>query len=140
MESTYKIKVLVPRHPSVGGKTYSRDGFYAWAWENCAGLQGIHEGSVLSEQAVDRGLETESWTVDSGEAPRERDWIGGQEVEESEFYFGTREDAERVRGVLAGTGGLSVGDVEEVAGQDWDAKWKASFTGARVKPFWHVLP
>jgi ribosomal protein L11 methyltransferase len=125
--ATYKVRICVPRE--------GREAFFErlWARWGSEGLQGIHEGTLLSEQAVERGLETDSWTVDSAEAPRERDWVGGQATMEAELYFSDEPSAARAAEALGG-------EVEAVPVQDWDAKWKASYTGAVVPPFWRVLP
>jgi ribosomal protein L11 methyltransferase len=104
-----------------------------------SGLLGIHEGTVLSEEAFKKGLETESFTVDAALAPRERDWI--KEISsEWMLYFGSREGAERAREALLSQMGIIVGEVEEKPVEDWDAEWKASFQGMDVPPFWVVRP
>ncbi len=144
--STFRVKVLVPREvhfESVRGPmNLDRDSFYSWMWETFSnhGLLGVHEGTLLSERAAELGFETESWTIDSGEAPRERDWVSNQDLAETELYFYSTEGAEAAREILAKIPGLSIGVVEEQKPQDWDAEWKASFTGAQVQPFWSVIP
>ncbi len=144
--STFRVKVLVPREvhfESVRGPmNLDRDSFYSWMWETFSnhGLLGVHEGTLLSERAAELGFETESWTIDSGEAPRERDWVSNQDLAETELYFYSTEGAEEARGILMKVPGLSIGVVEEQKAQDWDAEWKASFTGAQVQPFWSVIP
>jgi ribosomal protein L11 methyltransferase len=139
--ATFRFRLKIPRRLSVEGRTLDRDAFYSWLWERFStdGLAGVHEGTLLSEEAVTEGLETESWTVDSGEAPRERDWVAAKSESETEVYFSDRESAERACDVLRGEK-LEPSTVEEVPAQDWDVEWKASFTGAEVPPFWHVLP
>lgn len=119
-----------------------REAFYAWIWETWGekGLMGVHEGSVLSEEAAEKGMETESWTLDAGEAPRERDWINGQELAEAELYFESEAQASLARGELAKLSGLSAGEIVEQKPEDWDAKWKASFQGVDVAPDWRILP
>ncbi len=144
--STFRVKVLVPREvhfESVRGPmNLDRDSFYSWMWETFSnhGLLGVHEGTLLSERAAELGFETESWTIDSGEAPRERDWVSNQDLAETELYFYSTEGAEEARGILMKVPALSIGVVEEQKAQDWDAEWKASFTGAQVQPFWSVIP
>ena len=120
----------------------ARDDFFAWIWREFspAGLIGVHEGSLLSEEASQQGLEPESWTVDSGEAPRERDWVGVLARAKAQLYFKTREGAKSTAEKLALIPELEVGGVEEQKAQDWDAEWKASFTGVKVKPFWDIIP
>ncbi len=124
------------------GQKLAREDFFDWVWAEFGrrGLAGVHEGTVLSEQAAESGLETESWTVDSGEAPRERDWIGGQAVETAELYFETSESALAARDAISRATGLEVAAPREQKEQDWDAEWKASFRGAEVPPYWRILP
>ncbi len=140
MDSTFKF--------SMKAKLDDRDSFYAWIWREFTrldlGLMGIHEGSVLSEEAAEQGFETESWTVDSGLAPRGRDWVGQQSELNTELYFAAAEGAERAREILSKIPGLVLGPVEEQKPRDWDAEWKASFlnagAGVEVPPFWRVVP
>jgi ribosomal protein L11 methyltransferase len=120
-----------------------RESFYDWLWQELGGsegLCGVDEGTVLSDEASSQGLETESWTVDSGEAPRERDWIGKQSTEDAALYFMTRLAAEQARVFLLDRCALRAEEVEEQEPQDWDAQWKASFKGVDVPPFWEIRP
>lgn len=124
----------------------SREDFSEWLWAQFQpqGLLGVHEGTLLSTEAASQGLETESWLVDSGEAPRERDWIGGQKLVESELFFDSKKSAESAARLLAEKTDCKVGAVIEQQEQDWDAQWKASFLGSEdgfpVPPFWRILP
>jgi ribosomal protein L11 methyltransferase len=153
--STFKIKLTIPRRVRIRSgdrhdereQERNRDEFSDWLWAKLhgAGLLGIHEGTLLSEDASRQGLETESWTVDAGEAPRERDWIGGQDRIESELFFSTPEEAAFAAQVIRRhVTGVMVGPVVEQPAEDWDARWKASFLGAEdgfpVPPFWRILP
>jgi ribosomal protein L11 methyltransferase len=146
--STFKLKLTIARQVRVQGfeEALCREDFSNWIWEQflSAGLLGVHEGTLLSEEASQQGLETESWTLDAGEAPRERDWVGEQEEIESELFFGTREEALAASACLRERSDVVVGEVEEQQAEDWDARWKASFLGAEngfpVPPFWRILP
>ncbi|MCM2279275.1 MAG: 50S ribosomal protein L11 methyltransferase [Oligoflexia bacterium] len=135
------MRVVIP-----GGKPADRETFYEWAWKELArhGLAGIHEGTVLSGDAAEQGLETESWTVDAGEAPRERDWVGHQSRVSADFYFETESGAREAVRRLSGIPGLVIAAPEEVPEQDWDAEWKASFLGSAngvsIAPGWRVVP
>ncbi len=144
MTSTYRFRISVPRSVAVGDLTLDREEFYSWLWEEFQedrGLVGVHEGTLLSEEAHQQGLETESFTVDSGQAPRERDWIGGQEWADVEVYFSAGDLAQRALVQLSHYPELKVAaSVEEVLPQDWDAEWKASFRGIDLLPYWRVLP
>lgn len=140
--STFRFRVRLPRHIRLQGKDRSREEFFAWAWGQFekVGLLGIHEGTMLSAEAAERGFETESFTVDAAEAPRERDWVRDQAVEEAEFYFGSRKQADSASARLVKTLGLEVSEVREQPPEDWDAEWKKSFRGVWVPPGWHVQP
>jgi ribosomal protein L11 methyltransferase len=120
-----------------------REEFFAWLWRKFAerGLLGVHEGTVLSEQAAAEGEGTESWTVDAGEAPRERDWIATVRLADAELYFATREQASEALAELRELAGLvfSEAPLEEQLPEDWDAKWKREFTGIEIGP-WKVIP
>lgn len=145
-DSTFVLKLAIP--------AAGRDGVYESLWARFGGeggLVGVHEGTVLSEDASRVGFETESWTVDAGEAPRERDWLARQDISSSELYFASRARAEAAGlEITAGAGpqgtwrGLTVIGIQEQVSQDWDAEWKASFLssvqGVRIPPFWRILP
>lgn len=153
---SYTFKIEVPRQirwtlqieDREGIRSFSREDFYAFLWERFGseafpegeGLVGIHEGTLLSEQAFQSGLETESWTIDSGEAPRERDWVESLETESAVLYFGTEAAARDSRDMIRKATGLQCGEIEEQKVEDWDAAWKASFQGVKVPPFWEILP
>lgn len=155
-QSSFRLGLKIPKRvrvrPEGAGtsadqaRALDREEFSAWLWRRFqgSGLLGIHEGTLLAEEAMEQGLEMESWTVDSGEAPRERDWISGQEWVRSELYFGSREAATWAATELRARTDAEVGGVEEQEARDWDAQWKASFLGSRdgvrVPPFWRILP
>jgi|GEM_PF-390429 len=143
MSSTYVLTVGVPREVLIpSGQTLPREEFFAWVWREFQddGLAGVHEGTFLSEQAFEAGHETESWTIDSAQAPRERDWVGSQKLMQSDLYFYSQGAAENARARLATISDLQIGEIREQKAEDWDAQWKASFTGAVVPPFWNVVP
>ncbi len=126
------------------GRKVGRDAYLLSLWRKFGkrGLLGIHEGTLLSEEAASEGIAVESWAVDAGEAPRERDWVGDRELVRCDLYFeserGAREAAEEIRaGFLEGAW---VVDVASEPDRDWNAEWKASFTGVEVPPDWIVLP
>jgi ribosomal protein L11 methyltransferase len=110
------------------------------------GLLGIHEGTVLSETAAREGLETSSWTVDSAEAPGNRDWVGelGGQTGGVELYFSNQEGAAQAAARLALEPGCLLGPLEEEPARDWDAEWKKAFLaqsrGFAVPPNWRVVP
>jgi ribosomal protein L11 methyltransferase len=143
--SSFTFTIEVPREvqwtTDAGLRTFSREDFYAHLWETFPGeIVGIHEGTLLSEEAFDAGLETESWTVDSAEAPRERDWVESQVSESAVLYFSDEPAAKRASKMIAKATGLSCGEPQEQKDEDWDAAWKASFQGVSVPPNWEILP
>jgi ribosomal protein L11 methyltransferase len=148
--SSFTFQIEVPRQirwaragkpADEGLRVFTREDFYAFLWEEFAGeITGIHEGTLLTEEAFEAGLETESWTVDSAEAPRERDWIDSQETASAILYFGDAVTASRAREAIRAASGLECGKVLEQEDEDWDAAWKASFQGVTVPPYWEILP
>jgi ribosomal protein L11 methyltransferase len=124
----------------------SREVFFGWVWEEYGsrGLLGVHEGTLLCEEAAEQGLETESWTVDAAEAPRERDWMHNQELSEAEFFFASMEQAEEARQELLEITGIQAGPIVQQLEEDWNATWRASFNqlenGFVIPPFWKIYP
>lgn len=140
--SSFVIEVLIPSHVQVGGNRLSREEFFNWIWSQFGeqGLMGVHEGTLLSEDAHDQGLETESFTIDSAMAPRERDWIGGQKLVQTDLYFATLSEAEKAGAALARIPELTLKPVCERPHEDWNAQWRESFCGIDVPPNWSVVP
>lgn len=142
----FKLKLIIPRTLTLDQESVEREVFYDWTWSEFGdqGLLGVDEGTLLSEQAAEQGLATESWTVDSGEAPRERDWVGSQDHVTAEFYFSEESEAQHAASILKEISDLEVIGIEEQKVQDWDAEWKASFLnageGVKIPPFWRVVP
>lgn len=145
-QSTFKLSVEIPRSVRVEGSLLERDDFYSWAWARLMskGLVGIHEGTMLSIEAAEEGLETDSWTLDAAEAPRERDWVAGKTSCQSEFYFESYAAAVEGSKILQMECELFPQAIEEQKPQDWDAQWKASFLstpdGVFVPPSWRIIP
>jgi len=141
--STFVLRLNLPRLVEVQGRKLDREHFYGWLWDHYGdrGLVGVHEGTVLSEQAAEQGFETESFTIDAAEAPRERDWIGAQKDASVELYFSSLGEAEAAHAELRA---WASGPVTEQKPQDWDAEWKKSFLNAKdgvfIPPFWRILP
>lgn len=140
--SSFRFKLTLPRLIEVDGSELDRESFFGWLWNRFGeqGLQGVHEGTLLSEEASAQGLETESWTVDAAEAPRERDWVSGQHSAEAELYFSSEELALAARRVLRAQLSLDCGEISEQVPEDWDAQWKAGFQGTDMEPFWTIVP
>jgi ribosomal protein L11 methyltransferase len=154
---TYQLTIQVSRQvwvlsPDLGkSSSMDREQFYHWLWKAFAdpetqqGLVGVHEGTLLSEDATRQGFETDSWTVDSGEAPRERDWIAQQERAHVELYFSDEAEANAAAVELKRWHGVEIiGPVRKQEPQDWDAEWKAAFLnngeGVPIQPFWRIVP
>ncbi len=120
-----------------------RDALLAAVWE-CAsphGLQGLDEGTILTEEAHELGLETESWVLDAGIAPHERDWLREQAKCEVLLYFNTIEEASQAGATLLGVlPGVEIASSETRPTQDWNEKWRASFQGIEALPGLWVLP
>jgi ribosomal protein L11 methyltransferase len=124
------------------GDRATREEFFSWIWQEFldAGLTGVHEGTVLSDEAHAAGFETESWVLDSAEAPHFRDWIGQQGVETPELYFADEDSALAAAGVLALVQGCVPGEVRKQEPRDWDAEWKKNFKGIEIPSFGMILP
>ena len=114
-----------------------------WINENTKepSFMGVTEGVLLSEEAHERGYETESWVLDEGMAPHERDWLSLEKTLEMIAYFQDEASANRARVWLLDEYLLSKEpSVKEEKEQDWNATWKASFTGIVVDENLKVLP
>ncbi len=124
------------------GEHATREEFFAWVWQQFLeqGLTGVHEGTVLSDEAHAAGLETESWVLDSAQAPHFRDWIGQQGIESPELYFADEESAESASEVLSSIHGCQVLGIRRQDPQDWDAEWKKNFKGIEIPSFGMILP
>lgn len=102
---------------------------------------GVTEGMMLSEEAHARGYETESWVLDEGMAPHERDWLSQERALKMVAYFNEEPSAHKASLWLSQEYELlSHPTVTEEIEQDWNAKWKASFTGIEVNERLRVLP
>lgn len=132
-----KSEVVFP-----SGEHARREDFFAWVWQEFSdsGLTGVHEGTVLSDEAHAAGLETESWVLDSAQAPHFRDWIGGQGVESPELYFADEASAEAAAEALGGIRGCEILEIRRQDPQDWDAEWKKNFKGIDVPSFGRIVP
>lgn len=143
---TYQFRVSLHQSIEIQGSRMDRESFLGWVWARFGsqGLLGIHEGTILSEEAETQGLTTDSWTVDSGPAPRSRDWIASQNQMSAEFYFETPEGARQAWEVLKTSHDLEISEIEKQAPRDWNAEWRASFlksgAGISVPPFWRIFP
>ena len=99
------------------------------------------EGVLLAEEAHERGYETESWVLDAGEAPHERDWLSHEKILNLSAYFKTEGAAHSARSWLLREYVMSPEpEISEEQEQDWNATWKASFTGIDVDESLRVLP
>ncbi len=102
---------------------------------------GVTEGMLLAEEAHERGYETESWVLDAGEAPHERDWLAQEKILHLTAYFKTEKSAQAARSFLSREYSLEKeAKVVVQEEQDWNATWKASFTGIEVDENLRVLP
>lgn len=135
--------VLRTRFQNSGPVAVDAEAFFREIWKqfDSRGLLGIHEGTVLSEEAVEKGFETEPWIVDSGLAPESRDWIAESRFAESVLYFDAFQSAQSAAGwIRSRYPNVEVFDPVEEADQDWNEEWKKSFQGAEIPPYWSVIP
>jgi ribosomal protein L11 methyltransferase len=142
--STYIIRGPIPKTVRCEGDVLEREDFLErlWSWFGSeeGGLLGIHEGTLLSEEAVELGLETDSWTVDSGEAPRERDWMAHQAQSDIELYFASEALALAAQEKIFAATTIAFSGPTEQKNQDWDAEWKASWKGISLGDDWSITP
>lgn len=126
---TFKTRLSAERWAEVAA-WLSREG-------KALGYQGAYEGTALAE-----GEHADA--VDSAEAPGTRDWIRDRQSEagtcDVELYFDAQQagtsDAQRTLDRMLGC----EGEWSELADQDWNATWKAAFTGISLSGGWRVLP
>lgn len=105
-----------------------------WDEFSTQGLLGIHEGTLLAQNDE---------VLDSGIAPPHRDWISQIENLKVEAYFEQEKQAKRaLQQILSQFQGLSADHppFEEQVEEDWNQKWKESFQGVWISPFWEVRP
>ncbi len=123
-------------------KKVDREAFFEKLWREYGqlGLEGVHEGTVLADHAAEVGLETESWTLDAAEAPRERDWVGQLGSCEVELYWAEEAQARRAKTQLQKQKEVEIVSLTPVENKDWDAEWKASFRGVDIRGVWKVVP
>jgi ribosomal protein L11 methyltransferase len=139
--------------PLKAGGVNSRDDLIARFNDYCEDLKdgegdggeptffGITEGVLLAEEAHERGYETESWVLDAGEAPHERDWLAREKTLNLTAYFKTEKAGKSAMAWLLRE--YAFGIPPKLAAeeeQDWNATWKASFTGIEVHEGLRVLP
>ena len=102
---------------------------------------GVTEGVLLSEEAHARGYETESWVLDEGIAPHERDWLSQEKNLQMVAYFKDEKSGLQslnwfLEEYIFEKKPVLKAEVE----QDWNAKWKEFFIGIIVDEQLKVLP
>lgn len=145
MVQSHKLVLRVPSSffAESLGQECSRADWLNWIWSEFGsqGLQGIHEGTMLAQEAHEKGFETDPWIVDQGLAPEHRDWMSEQSQSQIELYFNVATDAKRVeKRVREDFPEVEIISLEEVEAQDWDAEWKKNYQGAKVPPNWWIIP
>ncbi len=81
--------------------------------------------------------------LDSAWAPNERDWVSEKNQSEGgevELFFSDMTSAQKCFDELRSLPNLILRGVEELAEEDWNAKWKESFQGIDLSPHWKILP
>jgi ribosomal protein L11 methyltransferase len=123
-----KLKLQLP-------EAIDLENFFGWLWErfSSAGLLGVHEGTVLSSGE-------DGMVLDSAWAPNDRDWVAERAGGEVELFFSDMPSAQKCFEELRAIPNLVLNGVEEIPEVDWNAKWKESFTGIDLSPYWKILP
>ncbi len=102
---------------------------------------GVTEGVLLAEEAHARGYETESWVLDEGVAPHERDWLSQEKSLKMIAYFKDQGSAKLASIWLSEEYRLkAVPLIASEEEKDWNATWKTAFTGIVVDENLKVLP
>lgn len=109
------------------------------AWSESTDFQGLHTEFIESEQAHRRGFETESFVLDSAQAPSGRDWTQEQDELKYLVYFGSQKNAISVQKELKKLG-LKFSSVEKVPEQNWNLISEQSFKGVAIGTEWMVVP
>jgi hypothetical protein len=94
---SFELNAQVARAADPLGSPHSRELVLARFNDFCAELRddesgessffGVTEGVLLAEEAHARGYETESWVLDEGLAPHERDWLSQESCLQMIAYF-----------------------------------------------------
>ena len=93
---SFELEALVSLGKSDQSGEHSREDVLARFNDFCADLlddsgeplfMGLTEGVLLAEEAHERGYETESWVLDEGMAPHERDWLSQEHSLKITSYF-----------------------------------------------------
>jgi ribosomal protein L11 methyltransferase len=148
---SFELNAQVPRAPDPSGSPHSREVVLARFNDYCSELKfeeseepsffGVTEGVLLAEEAHARGYETESWVLDEGLAPHERDWLSQESCLRMIAYFKDEKSAESALHWLLKEYSLAPSpQITAEEEQDWNATWKASFTGIEVNEKLKVLP
>jgi ribosomal protein L11 methyltransferase len=148
---SFELNAQVARAADPAGSPHTREVVLARFNDFCTDLKedgfeesaffGVTEGVLLAEEAHARGYETESWVLDEGLAPHERDWLGQESTLRMIAYFKDERSAIAASSWL--TREYLVGNAPRIQAeeeQDWNATWKASFTGIDVNEKLRVLP
>jgi ribosomal protein L11 methyltransferase len=102
---------------------------------------GLTEGVMLSEEAHERGYETESWVLDEGMAPHERDWVSQEQRLKVIAYFKDEKSGNlAINWLISEYQFRTAPQLKAEEEQDWNATWKAAFTGIDVDENLRVLP
>lgn len=118
------------------GRTLTRSEYTALAYGQLMehGCLGVHEGTMMTDEAYEKGFATNAWVLDAGLPPERRDWVEQKDWCEVSFYFSDREIAELVAGKL---GALRVDAIES---KNWNEEWQRSFQGIVLRPFMEIRP
>jgi ribosomal protein L11 methyltransferase len=148
---SFELNSQVARVSSPAGSTHTREDVLARFNDYCGDLReegsdepsffGITEGVLLAEEAHARGYETESWVLDEGLAPHERDWLSHEASLNLVAYFKDEKSARLAKvWLLSEYQFASEPSIQAEKEQDWNATWKASFTGIEVNEKLKVRP
>lgn len=109
------------------------------AWSESTDFQGLHTEFIESEEAHRKGFETESFVLDSAQAPANRDWTREQDELKYHVYFASQKNAVAVQKELKKLG-LKFSPVEKVPEQNWNLASEQAFKGVAIGTEWMVVP
>lgn len=110
-----------------------------WLESSCSLLR-----EKLGDEAYLGCLEGEGFpqerVLDSGLSPKERDWVGSQNLIQSHFYFSSEAVTKKAIKFLGLSESEVIFEIKEMQNEDWNSNWQKSFKSFELSPCWRILP
>jgi len=112
--SLYYIKVFIEAE-------FAQEDFYVWVWSALPplGFQGVDEGYVEFNQSSN---------------------VSSQPKFHKLYFLSDRSAKKALEKLKENFSQIQFSEVLEQKQEDWNKKWKESFKGVRVAPFWYIIP